>query len=81
MSLSTPTAQFRQGDRPSTDGLVDYSSVQSVPDVMARCAQNPAISTVTALYDPHAKPEVSITYSDLHQRVQQFAAGLQQLGV
>lgn len=81
MSLSASTAQARLGDRPSTHGLIDYSSARSVPEVIARCAQHPQISTVTALYDPHAQPEVTITYAGLHQFIRQFAAGLQQLGV
>lgn len=80
MSLSAPAAQSRQSDRPSNE-LIDYSSAQSVPEVIARCAQHPQISTVAALYDPHAKPELTITYVELHQSIQQFAAGLQQLGV
>ncbi|MGH7998920.1 MAG: AMP-dependent synthetase/ligase, partial [Brasilonema sp.] len=34
-----------------------------------------------ALRDPHAKPEVVITYTQLFQKIQQFAAGLQAFGV
>jgi long-chain acyl-CoA synthetase len=33
------------------------------------------------LEDPHAKPEVVITYAQMYQQIQQFAAGLQALGV
>jgi len=33
-----------------------------------------------ALKDPHAQPEVVLTYAQLYQQIQQFAAGLQALG-
>jgi len=32
-----------------------------------------------ALKDPHAQPEVVLTYAQLYQQIQQFAAGLQAL--
>ncbi|MEO6862481.1 MAG: long-chain fatty acid--CoA ligase, partial [Microcoleus sp.] len=34
-----------------------------------------------ALHDPHSKPEIKLTYTELHQQIQQFASGLQALGI
>jgi long-chain acyl-CoA synthetase len=59
--------------------LVDYSEVQSLPEIWAIAAQR--FSQTIALHDPHGKPEVELTFSELYQRIQQFAAGLQVLGV
>jgi len=40
-----------------------------------------AIWSNRCLKDPHAQPEVVLTYAQLYQQIQQFAAGLQALGV
>jgi long-chain acyl-CoA synthetase len=59
--------------------LVDYRSVKSLPEVWRITAATfPAIA---ALQDPHSKPPVSLTYGELYQKLEQFAIGLQQLGV
>lgn len=57
----------------------DYSSIKSLPEVWPLAAER--FQNTIALYDPHAKPEVKITYGELNQSIQQFAAGLQSLGV
>ncbi len=57
----------------------EYESVESLPDVWAIAAQR--FSSVTAVYDPHAKPEVKMTYAEVYGKIQQFAAGLQNLGI
>ena len=57
----------------------EYESVESLPEVWTIAAQR--FANVVAVYDPHAKPEVKITYADLYQKIQQFAAGLQSLGI
>jgi len=59
--------------------LADYSDVLSVPEIWGITAQR--YSQVTALYDPHSRPEVKLTYAQLYQQIQQFAGGLQVLGV
>ena len=56
-----------------------YESVESLPDVWTIVAQQ--FANVTAVYDPHAKPEIKMTYADLYQKMQQFASGLQALGI
>ncbi|HEY9627194.1 MAG TPA: AMP-binding protein [Coleofasciculaceae cyanobacterium] len=61
------------------DSSPNYSSVQSVPEMWAIAAQ--AFATVTAVHDPHAKSEVKLTYGELYEQFQQFAGGLQSLGI
>jgi len=69
--------------RPSTPAArpdrIDYEALQSLPELWAIAAQR--FGSVVALHDPHATPEVSITYTELAQKIQQFAAGLQSLGI
>ena len=61
----------------------DYSSVQSLPEIWPLVAQR--FKNIVALKDPHgvgahgAKPS-TLTYAQLYQQIQQFAAGLQSLG-
>jgi long-chain acyl-CoA synthetase len=57
----------------------DFSAAQSIPEIWAIAAQRKDVSSLVALHDPHAEPEVIITYSNLWQQIQQFAAGLQAL--
>ena len=57
----------------------DYSQVQSLPELWAIATQ--AFATVPAVHDPHSKPELRFTYRELGQQFQQFAAGLQALGI
>jgi long-chain acyl-CoA synthetase len=57
----------------------DYANVQSIPALWAIVAQR--FAETTAVYDPHSKPEIRWTYRQLYQQMQQFAAGLQALGI
>ncbi|MDB9444890.1 AMP-dependent synthetase/ligase [Anabaena sp. CS-542/02] len=59
--------------------LVDYSHVVSLPEVWSLAAKQ--FSDIVALHNPHSTPEVVITYSQLGEQIQKFAAGLQKLGV
>lgn len=59
--------------------LVDYTNVQSLPEIWPLAAKQ--FGDTVALHNPHAKPEVVITYTQLAEQIQQFAAGLQALGV
>ncbi len=56
-----------------------YANVQSLPELWTIAAQK--FSKTIALIAPHAKPEVQVTYAQLHAQMQQFAKGLQALGV
>ena len=57
----------------------DYSAVESLPQIWAIAADR--FGEITALHDPHAQPEVTLSYSELYQQIQQFACGLQASGV
>lgn len=59
--------------------LVDYSHVVSLPEVWSLAAKR--FGDIVALHNPHSTPEVVITYSQLGEQIQKFAAGLQKLGV
>jgi long-chain acyl-CoA synthetase len=59
--------------------LIDYSSANSLPEVWAIAAQR--FGDIVALHDPHAKPEVILTYAQLFEKIEQFAAGLQVCGI
>ncbi len=59
--------------------LVKYAQIQSLPEIWSVTAQK--FGDLTALHDPHSKPEVIITYQQLYRQLTQFACGLQTLGV
>ena len=69
--------------RPSTSATrserIDYDALQSLPELWTIAAQR--FGSVVALHDPHATPELSITFTELAQQIQQFAAGLQSMGI
>ncbi|MGB3636529.1 MAG: AMP-binding protein [Rivularia sp. (in: cyanobacteria)] len=60
-------------------GLVDYSEIKSLSEIWEIVANK--FSDVTALIDPHSKPSTTLTYSQLHYQIQQFAAVIQALGI
>ncbi|MFB2975395.1 long-chain fatty acid--CoA ligase [Microseira sp. BLCC-F43] len=76
---STPAFKLTEQDRRALKSLVDYSELESVAEIWAMVGQKYA--NIVALHDPHAKPEVMITYAQLYQQMRQFAAGLQVLGI
>ncbi len=57
----------------------DYINLESLTKVWQIAAEK--FGDIVALKDPHAKPEVIISYRDLYTQIQQFAAGLQTLGI
>ncbi|MGD1902193.1 MAG: AMP-dependent synthetase/ligase [Geitlerinemataceae cyanobacterium] len=61
------------------DYLIDYDRVAAVPDIWPLAIAK--FGNSLALHDPHATPEVKVTFRELHQQIQQFAAGIQALGV
>ena len=58
---------------------VDYSAIHAIPEIWPIAAQR--FGQVIALHDPHSEPELKMTYAELCQAIQQFAAGLQTLDV
>lgn len=71
--------QLSDRERANLNRTADYSTLRSVPEMWALAAQR--FPQITALYDPHAQPGIKLTYADLYQQIQQFAAGLQSLGI
>jgi long-chain acyl-CoA synthetase len=59
--------------------LVDYSSVNSLPEIWTIAAKE--FADIVALHEPHAQPELIVTYAQLLEQLRQFAAGLQSCGV
>ena len=57
----------------------DYINLNSLPEIWQRTANK--FGETIALQDPHAKPEIAISYRDLAGKIEQFAAGLQALDI
>ena len=57
----------------------NYANVRSLPEIWQIAGS--AFGNTIALKDPHGSPEVVITYQDLARQIQQFAIGLQALGI
>ncbi|MBD2679688.1 MULTISPECIES: long-chain fatty acid--CoA ligase [Nostoc] len=72
-------SNISERERQALKKLVDYTNVQSLPEIWPLAAQE--FGDVVALHNPHAKPEIVITYTQLAEKIQLFAAGLQALGV
>jgi long-chain acyl-CoA synthetase len=77
MSHSSQPSMHRNQDYEKL--LADYQAVQSLPEVWAIAARQ--FADIVALQNPHSQPEIRLTYAELYQQLQQFAAGLQALGV
>ncbi|MEM6449143.1 MAG: AMP-binding protein [Cyanobacteria bacterium P01_D01_bin.105] len=58
---------------------IRYDDASGIPDVWPVVAEK--YGHHLALYDPHTAPETKYTYGELASAIQQFAAGLQALGV
>jgi long-chain acyl-CoA synthetase len=63
----------------SKNQILDHSNAQSLWQVWQKTAQ--AYPDVVALHDPHANPEVKLTFRELLQQIAQFGAGLRSLGI
>ncbi len=72
-------ANMDERERQKLKCLADYSNVESLSSIWPLVAKR--FGDTIALHDPHAKPEIVITYNQLAQQIQQFAAGLQASGV
>lgn len=57
----------------------DYLQCNSLPEVWTIAARK--FANTTAVIDSHRDPEVRLTYGQLYQQMQRFAAGLQSLGI
>lgn len=72
-------SQISEQERLALKRLADFSHVETLPEIWNLVAKR--CGDTVALRDPHAKPEVVITHTQLLEKIQQFAAGLQALGV
>lgn len=72
---------YRMSDREreNLQNVVDYTHISSLPEIWSIAADR--FGDILALHDPHSKPEVKITYTELYSQMRGFAAGLQALGV
>ncbi|MBW4426224.1 MAG: long-chain fatty acid--CoA ligase [Nostoc desertorum CM1-VF14] len=78
-TASSFLSNISERERQALQRLVDYTDVESLPEIWPLAAQQ--FGNIVALRNPHAKPEVAITYTQLAEQMQLFAAGLQALGV
>ncbi|BAY63747.1 AMP-dependent synthetase and ligase [Calothrix brevissima NIES-22] len=72
-------ANITERERLLLKRLVDYTNLNAIPEIWPIAAK--AFGNTVALKDPHSKPAVVINYTQLAEKIQQFAAGLQALGV
>ncbi|MEH2236767.1 AMP-dependent synthetase/ligase [Nostoc sp.] len=78
-TASSFLSNISEQERHALKRLVDYTNVESLPEIWPLAAQR--FGDVVALRNPHAKPEVAITYTQLAEQIQLFATGLQALEV
>lgn len=57
----------------------DYIDLESMPEIWRIAAER--FGDTIALQDPHAKSPIAIDYRDLYAQIEQFASGLQALGI
>jgi long-chain acyl-CoA synthetase len=79
MNPAATAHQLTDRERQNLAKVYDYSTVQTIPEIWAIVAQRHG--PVLALHAPHLKPPVQITYGEMVAQIQQFAQGLQSLGV
>ncbi|MCC5662525.1 AMP-binding protein [Nostoc sp. CHAB 5784] len=78
-TASSFLSNISEQERQALKRLVDYTNVESLPEIWPLAAGR--FGDVVALRNPHVKPEVAITYTQLAEQMRLFAAGLQALGV
>ncbi|NEQ61820.1 MAG: long-chain fatty acid--CoA ligase [Moorea sp. SIO4A1] len=83
MSKNQYAERLRQQERVYLKRVADYSSLESIPEIWPLAAQR--FGSIIALQDPHAvgahgAPASTLTYTQLQEQIEQFAAGLQSLG-
>jgi len=74
---NTPNISRRESQ--ALQGSIDYSKVNLLSEIWPLAAKQ--FGNIVALKNPHSKPETVITYAQLAEQIQQFAAGLQALEV
>ena len=59
--------------------MTNFTTISSLPQIWPLVGAE--LADVAPLHSPHTKPEVLLTYGELTQQIQQFATGLQALGI
>ncbi|MGF1495710.1 MAG: AMP-dependent synthetase/ligase [Elainellaceae cyanobacterium] len=75
----TESIQLTPQERQSLEKQILYETVGEITEIWAIAADR--FTDTPALDAPHQKPAAQISYGQLWQNIQQFAAGLQSLGV
>lgn len=78
-SISSQSQPLTPSQSANSRPVADYASVESMSEIWPLAAEK--FKDIVALRDPHNQPEVNITYTQLNQKIRQFAAGLQALGI
>ncbi|GAA6619537.1 AMP-dependent synthetase/ligase [Scytonema sp. NUACC26] len=76
---SSYLSNISEPERRALDYIVNYSNIESIPEIWPLAAKQ--FGNIVALHNPNSQPEEVITYTQLSQQIQKFAAGLQALGV
>lgn len=76
---SSILSNISQREKLALRGLVDYTKVNLLSEIWPLAAKQ--FGSIVALRNPHSKPETMITFAQLADQIQQFAAGLQALEV
>ena len=71
--------ELDQRDRAGIAAERDYSQIKSLPEIWSLAAQR--YGTQLAMNDPHNQPSAQLTFQELWDKIRQFAAGLQGLGM
>jgi long-chain acyl-CoA synthetase len=79
MNRAATTYSMSDRERQNLSQVEDHSALQSIPEIWAVMAQRHG--SIVALIDPLGQSEVTLTYLQMHRQMQQFAAGLQALGI
>ncbi|MBW4676823.1 MAG: AMP-binding protein [Desmonostoc geniculatum HA4340-LM1] len=78
-TASSFLSNISERERQALKRVIDYTNVESLPEIWPLAAKQ--FGDVVALHNPHVKPETVITYTQLAEKIQLFAAGLQALGI
>lgn len=81
MSQFTPrlVRTLEERDLAGINALKDYSHIRSLPEIWPLVAQQHGAQL--AMNDPHGHPPAQLTFQELWDTIQHFAAGLQGLGL
>lgn len=80
MSSNSSLARvLHQRDQAYLQSTQNYPSIQSLPDIWPIVAER--YGDIVAMHDEHGEPSITLTYRQLWEAIQQFASGLQVLGL